>query len=436
MQLALRVLAIICLLVGFHSLRAQTHLSGQLINVQDSLPMPFVRVLAPSVQAQALSDETGTFTLNWEQNAPQIELSIYALGLSITQTVIVDTTETVQIFVNQRPTQIEGVEIEGLTAEKIVRKAIKAIPKTTPDSSYFSEAFFRQYYFINGAFKNLIEARSVVMFQRDHSNKLHRFKEAYAIPQLRRTELNRYLGDFHGDEYVDLMAQNPINHLGTSSLAPGYLEGYTFRFDTIFSDRYVIRYQRWKRSSENHGITNFDQINFRAEAWEVGRLTIRKEDLAIMRYERKAFRDPNYDYAWAANFVLPGRKYTIEFLEGHLIIDYQEVEGKWFPARILHRFTNEFFHVRTHRTAYKFTEMFEWHNQAISTQISEELLNQFFEIPNLSDIRYPYEPSMWEHQVPPFLFFPKSRVYADLEAESPIVEQFIRSGEEGEELPD
>lgn len=421
-------LLLITLFVFSFSSYSQINFRGLLINKNDSTKMAFASVKLIELQKYTSSNENGNFNFVLPEKLSVLHFEISSIGCHTTISYYPKYSEIESIYVNQLPTIINEVMIEGLSAKSVVEKAITSIPLNYIDTSYASYAFYRQYQKVNNTFKNLIEAQHVVMFNLSRSHNQITSKEAFAVTEMRKSFFKHDVKDYYGDCFNDLFNQNPIYHLENSSLNTKSFMEYSFSFDTIMLfDTYVINYV-CNYSSDNHGIDNFSQVDFKGESIEYGKIFIDKESFAIKRYERTSIRNKKYNYPKFNNFIRPSLNYTVEFLEGHLIMEYESINKKWYLKKILRDYTNEFYRTQTYNKEFTVTDVFEWYSDTPTRYIPEQLLDKFYFTPQLSNIKYYYNSSKWLKPLPGFYLYNKEKVYKDLEKKFNLEFQFEKSG--------
>lgn len=407
---------------------SQINFKGLLINKNDSSKMAFASIKLIELQKYTSSNENGDFSFVLLEKLKVLHFEISSIGCHTTISIYPKYNKNEIIYVNQLPTMITEVVIEGLSAKSVVEKAISLIPVNYLDSSYASYAFYRQYQKVNNTFKNLIEAQHVVLFNLSSSNKHIISKEAFAVTEMRKSLFIYDVKDYYGNCFNDLFNQNPIYHLEESSLNPKSFMDYSFSFDTLrLFDTYIVNYV-CNYSSDNHGIDNFSQVDFKGESREYGKIFIDKESFAIKRYERTSIGNKKYNYPKFNNFIRPSLNYTVEFLEGHLIIEYATLHNKWYLKKILRDYTNEFYRTQTYSKEFTVTDAFEWYSDTPTRYIPKQLLDKFYFTPQLSNIKYSYNSSKWLKPLPGFYLYDKEKVYKDLARKLNLEFQFEKNG--------
>ncbi|HOY31950.1 MAG TPA: hypothetical protein PKW80_08740 [Bacteroidales bacterium] len=413
------------------SVSGQNLFRGILLSRQDSTVIPFAIVKLAETGDYVQTDNNGEFKFEIPPDKTVLHLEISTLGFHETIVHKPAFNRTEKIYVEQTPLLLNPVEVEGLNAEEIVKKAVLQIPANYTDSSFAAFSFYRQYEKINGEFMNLIEAQVVVSFITNNVKNNPTSDYGFAIEQMRRSNYSYVIDDLQYDDndFSAMLRQNPVYHLTESSLNPNAFSFYKFSFDTLVenTDDYHIRYVCNEFSSEMHGVSNLREVGWRGESREEGMLTIDRETFAFKKIERKAFRNPWYHYPKNNNYLLPSKRYYEEFVDGDLVAEYQQEKGKWFLTSLCHSYTNEFNNSSTTKKEFTITEVFEWYCDSISHYISTGLSGKFFKDTPLPIKPYTYNESQWDKPLPAFRFFNKEDVYRDLEQETPLEKQFNKN---------
>lgn len=401
--------------------------SAVLLSKADSTALSYAAIKLSETGEYTTANDKGEFHFLLPNNTSELHFEISFVGCHTSIKFELADNKLNTIYVECSMTKLKDVVIEGLSAKEIVKRAVASIPLNYSDSSYASQSFYRQYQKVNGKFKNLIEAQSVVLFNLNNSKNEITAKEALYAEQLRRSNYYETLGS-EDDDFSDFFNQNPIYHLKTSSLNPKAFSFYVFSFDTSASTNYVINYTCNSFSSENHGLDYSSLLEFNGESEESGKFIIDKESFAFIKIEKRAFRNKGYNYPKNNNFILPDRKFTEEFIGGQLLVEYEKINGKWYLKTLLHSYTNEFFRTQTYEKAFTITEYFEWYSEKISRYIAKDQIDKLYFNPNLSFCNYLYDKQRWQRATPSFYYCSKEEINNDLEKIQKIELQFEKNG--------
>jgi hypothetical protein len=410
---------------------SQTSFKGKLVNKQDSTPVSYAIIRSLNLGSFTQTNMDGEFKFNLPENLKTLKFEISAIGLRDTITVK-RTHKVVEIIYIDRPLlSLTPVTIKGLSAKETVKLAVDMIPTNYSDSSFAAFSFYRQYEKVNDTFKNLIESQAVILFKLSLVN--NRFKPDYGfdVEQMRRSVFKNVIADmdYYQNDIADLLSEDPVYNLLYGALNPNAFNFYTFNFDTINkTDDFVIKYSCKEYTSETHGVGNIRDNDWYGEGTEEGRFVIDRKTYAFKKIERTAVRNKNFNYPKNNNLLLPSRKYYEEFVDGNLVTEYDQVNGKWFLTKICHAFTNEYFLGMTAKKAFTITEAYEWYADSVTHFITSDMTNKFFIDTYLPSCNYIYNKDLWNKPLRPFYFYRKEDVYRDLEKKSPIEEQFEKNG--------
>jgi hypothetical protein len=417
-------------LPGFFS-TAQKQFNGRLISKTDSSVVAFANVRMTLYGINTKTDQHGNFTFPISDSTTIISLEIKSGGVFSRVNHIITGPKPEMIYIDLQSTELDPVDIKGYSAKEVVAKALIGIPENYIDSSYFSHSFYRQYQKINDKFENLSEANVFVLFALESGKNFITSSEVFAIQQMRRSNWINPIHNQKENGLPEFMKCNPVYHLDRIFIHPKELNLYTYTFDTATNSTcYVINYVNYNFSTEDHGIENFDDANFKGEAVETGKLIVDRETFAFISIERKAVRNKKYDYPRHNNFVWPALKYTEEFKDGSLKAVYEKIGNKWFLKKLFRMYTNEFFKTQVYTLDYIITECFEWHQDSISRSLPKNCPDVFYSEPRLETEPYVYDASWWERPFPEFYFFDQKKVHADLERKTPLANQFPLNGKE------
>ncbi len=431
MKTRLLLLSCCSILCSISSL-AQSIFRGKLINTRDSSAIPFAVITLDETNTTVLGDDLGSFILSVPADLKQMTFKVSVVGYKTTlhHTRTFDSTENVYLEVGAYA--LKEAEIVGESAEDIVHRAVAAIPDNYESSSYFAYSSYRQYQRVNNTFVNLIEARPIVMFKLEKGRKSITATESYAARQTRRSQFFVNPSNEARDNVADLMQENPVYHLATSSIAANKLYSYTFNFDTTYDagDYYVINYLCKAYSSERHGVQDpLVTQAFRSEAYETGQLIIDRKSLAFARVQRKSTRNPGYYYPQESqlNFIYPKKEYFYEFNNAELVAEYEMINDKWYLKQLCRQYTDDFYNAGWGNKIYVISDIFEWRCDSISRYVAEEHQKQFF--PRLRQYgAYKYDRSFWlAHEFPDY-FNSHDTVFKDLGKFGDVEKQFEAEG--------
>ncbi len=401
-----------------------------LLEIENNKPIANALIQTNANSDFTTSDSNGVFYLAIENNTTTFDLIVSTLNCRKAIPIKDNFSDYDTIYMHCKPFVLEQVTITYLTPQQIVMRAINSIPQNYFDSSFVCPSFYRNYQKINGKFMHLTEARTHVLFRISPQFTQLSADEAISVQALRKSNRLLRLDEFYGDDYKDLLMQNPIYHIFSSSLNPDKLDAFNFYMSSETNDSvWVILYSSKKYTTENHAIDNYNPNDFYGEANEQGTLIIDKQSNAFLFIERKALRNTNYHYPKFNNFLYPDNKYTGEFIDGYLAITFSKKNEKYYPKRILHSFTNEFFATVTYEKVYKITEYFEWFAEEPIFIIPSIVSHQFETYTLIGNMQGKYQADQWISPIPNYYLVEKEILYRDLEEKENLNTQFINNSE-------
>ncbi|MBK7568150.1 MAG: hypothetical protein IPI31_10050 [Bacteroidetes bacterium] len=423
------IYVLLLLICNINSSYTQSAYRAILLESESNQPIIDALIILDNNFDFTTSDSTGAFQFTTSENTKQLNLQISTLTCrhNITVDAHKNISDTIRILC--APFKLDEVVITYNDPKQIVLNAIERIPQNYMDSTFALNAFYRHYQNINGNYANLTEAQSTTLFRISRKRAALAADEAVAVQAIRRSDRYFLPEEFHGDDYKDMLYQNPIYHLFTSSLNPEKVEDCKYYISPLSNDtNWVIYYIAKNYSSENHGISGFYPNDFYGEADETGTYIINKKTLAFISIERKAMRNQKYDYPKYNNFLYPNNNYTGEFIDGYLLINFDQTNDKYYPKQIFHSYTNEFFASISYERAYRITDYFEWFGGKPTTFVSKETMQKFIDYRSIRESSAKYYPEQWILPIPDIKLIPPAELINALEKEESLDDQYLRNG--------
>ncbi len=420
------------LLVLQYVASAQSIFKGVLINTADSLPVKFAFIEVKRTSYHVLTDSLGAFSFELPGDVKKVELDIRSINCRAKVNYQRTFAAIEKVYVDVAANPLEEFVLRGLSATEVVEQAVAAISRNFECKSHFGFYFYREFEKADNRYSNFIEAEAVVRDKLTVEKKQVKAAEAFAIPHIRRSKYEPIISDFMETELDEILAEDPIYHLHSSSLMTGNFGRYHFSFDTSHkADDYVINYYRSDFTSESHGINGYTYSVYYGEAAERGTITIERGTFAIRKFERYALINPSYDYGpdmSNINVVRPSKRYFFRFVNGKLTAEYKQVNGKWHLDKLLHEYTNNFYRSIFGSFAFSHTFYTELYCDSVSRYVGEDLVKKFYDKAYLSRRRYTYDAGYWDQHPHPFYFVPKETLFHALGTYRPLKQQFIEEG--------
>lgn len=409
-----RIITIILTCLAAFPVYAQNPKTALLLNASDSTVIGGAVITLLPFGKTVVTNAGGEFAL---PDSPKDDIVRFAVaGIGIRDTVQLRWSGEVvkRVFVRVETESLENFVLHSLSAEDVVRKAIDLIPDNYACTSYFCFSSYRQYQRKDSDYVNLVEAQPVVMMNiTANKGGLHR-TEAYAAKRIRRSNFVSEPGNAYDINPADLLADDPVYHISDGSLEPRRLFYYSFRFDTLHGSdtNYVVLYRSDDYSPEKHGIENLKD-DFRGESWEYGSIVIDRYSFAIRRFTRESRRHESYNYPKYNNFVRPAMQYYVEFSDGSLVAEYEQMGSKWYVKRLCHRFTNDFRGTgRAMTRDVRLTNYYEWRADSMSRYTTDEYAGAFFNKMYMWPASY--DELDWKRFNLPFYYGDSTSIYAGL----------------------
>jgi hypothetical protein len=431
----LKICLIVFSLLFFGDINAQVLFKLSLFDSRDSTPIPFAKVDDIKSKKIYRSDINGEALLVYKKLPSTLNIDISYISYKGNLSFETEGLTEKKVYLDKQSFKLQEAKIKGLSAKEIMLKVVERMPINYLDSSFLLLGNFRQYHRINGKYKNLLEAQMGIAHKINRIGNELKAKESYAIIQLRRSHYYYPIDDYLSDDIKDLIYENPVYHLMRNSLNPRAFDEYDFKFDTssfLNKTTYTIQYKNRNLPVERHSIEGYENGYFSGEAFEEGYFVVDKENYALLEMERRSVRNPNYNYPENNNFVLPNKKYTIEFAGAHLKMKFETKNNKYFLKEIYHQFTHDFFDAAMGIKRYQIAEFFEWNSVLATRILPKELENDFFENTVLSVSEYTYQPEAWKQIKFDTYYVPKEKLYNEIGRIIPLETQFLNKSTEYE----
>ncbi len=390
------------------SLSAQVSLFGVLEDANTKEPIPFANIFFQSNQARGvISNQYGEFFINIYEQDRSDQLVISQLGyenyrLSL-KNLSVDT-----IHVQMKPSfhalqEITVVSDRGLRG--IIREALNRIPQNYGTKQYLLKGFYREYAISDSVYAEVIEA--FVNIQdgpyKEPKKKSKMFWKAMRRSDDLRNLPQRFLRYTHNRLYNVYEISNPLRRRFFHFVKPGidgFMEGCHFsnRGEFLEQGDTLIRIgflPKW--------FDRFDD-DFKAE-FGFGELLINKSDFGIVKISRGDSKRSTYNETIYRKL---GGKYFLSSLQMALAFRYDNKTRYYRKTRLLH--------------------IYQVHPRASKVKKKGKRLPRSKQF---RDIKYKYDPSIWEEN--PFMIeLPAQKALeADLSRVKKIEDQFRENAKKG-----
>jgi len=277
-----------------------------------------------------------------------------------------------EIFLKEKNNDINEVIVKAKTAFQIIENVIKNLDNNYNNEVYSLEGFYRQFHKENNNYVRLIECFAVVKENISNRND-EKQKEAFLVNNIRRSNIYERNGDKHGDHFVDLFSENPINY--TSSLFLNFKNIHNYSFSYL----------------ENK--TEFIKIHFQNKAWQMqhnksGYILINKTDFAIIEIEIISTKNNNRKEETKSNW---------KFQNGVYKAKYVKLKNKYYCKESSKYYNHYVLNEKTNSVEYLVEEYFNWftfffHNK----EYTENINMKFVSMTNLYSKEYIYNIEDWK----------------------------------------
>lgn len=320
------------------------YLYGRLLNVVSKEPIPFATIRVQNYAIGIISNSDGSFNIPLKFKGLSDVLEVSSLGYK-TKVILISelaSNEINTIYLQAGIIELDEVVLQArkkrpLGAKRIVRKAIDAIPRNYPLSSFSTLGYYRDYQLNNGKYINLNEAILGVFdygFNKPDMEttkvRLYDYKEnmdfernsiarqPYNYKNRRKIIDHAYLYNFGGNEFMILRIHNAIRNFEYSS----YSFVNRFKYDFIQNHSFTRKPHTYL---EDEYLYTIDFRKSYPGYSAYGTLYISRKDFAIHKMEYSLYDDLKAIPAGKTN-----KHGTDNQLIFEVITEYQRVNTKMF----------------------------------------------------------------------------------------------------------
>lgn len=338
------------LLTTFGFSQEEDFIFGQLVDTTKNETIPFASIRIKDKALGVITNIDGTFKIPLRFKTLGDVLEISCMGYMTKELMIRDLAEGQSNVIVLQPGGFElseavvSAKIRGLTAEQIVRFAVKGIPQNYPSEHFEIVGYYRDYQVKNGNYVNLNEAiinvqdpgfdtRDIL----DNEYQLYSYtqnpdfevdpfaRQPYDYRGRNKIVPNARLRNDGGNEFITLRLHDAIRNYGlesfsfVDSLSSHFVKNHQFR---------LVRKTNYNKEEVYEIDLEYEDKNYRAE----GRIFINTDGFAIHKLDYALFkrRQPLF-YRRAENaqerFTDGFKKMPREMLY-HIQIEYARGPGK------------------------------------------------------------------------------------------------------------
>ncbi len=388
---------------------SQKLFTGRLLSKADSMPIPFAIVKLTDTGILTASNDSGMFEFIIPDSLNTLTIEVSALNCRQAMAFTRTGKQIENVFVTVLLHNLPLIEIVGLSASEIVKKAIARIRDNYRHSDHSVPVFYRQYHKKDSKYVFLVEAHADVLNRFVHYNKKTTTQFAAQIHTTRRSFNYEDNEQPHLDHFFDLMEENPVYEQRGSVLNPSSVD--------------LVQYSFADQNNELTHIIHFYSAAAYDDRIVKGTMSVDKKSYAIVSIDVGYVRKPSYR---SENNVTADYKYRVQLVRGSLHAAYEKTNNKWQNKYLLRSYTYDYSDKNSFLRAYTLTENFEMYfGEAVMDHPSDA---RYIKASRLYTMKYKYEPKLWEINVPDYYFDNAPKVCDDLSNQKTLDFQFEGAG--------
>lgn len=331
-----------------------------LLDKETHAAVPFALCYLQKNYISATSFENGL--VKFQLTEHYVKDSLIIKHLSYLPEIIAFGKQTDTIYLSPKENFINEISVTGLSAEKIVAKAVGLISQNFSQNTQYLNGIYRQTHLENSQYVRFIEAKCIV-------EQSHTRREKFLITDVRRSFNYEKNGEQHGDHLADLFNENAVAYLNENFLNPKFLKKINWQLDSITQSSYSISF---------NGIDTKESIYFQ------GIININTTDFGIMDYQLAS--TPTSTYKTLSNWKLKSDFVRFEF----------EKQGNHYQLKLAEKwYVHEVYHPVTFTNPSIIEERFSWQTTDHLNKVENPAAFKFAS--NLYSVSFPYHPFNWLH---------------------------------------
>jgi len=432
---AILILLLFSILMPLTYSQDTINIKGFVYSRQERTPLGYASITIKGHPLGTVANEQGYFSFFLPGRFNQDTLIVSCMGYKSYRQKFsrIPRDSVVQLYLDTLNIPIQPVVVlsKGETAEQLVRKAVRNIPRNYPSRVYCIEAFYRELCMRDDRYARLIEAAvSIQDYGYDTDITLSKIR----VNEIRKSDnhleydlQSKAFKAFFGDQnlmvstyYSDYVRTRGVNCRYMNFLCEENMHRYKFTLTDCYQQDGVLIYRVDLRD------TLLDRYVKRPSTETLGTIYIQSGNYAIVKIESGLYAT---DYSTKAAEVFFKGKYLL-----YNTIAYRELEGKYYPYLIQR--------VEPVPNALKVnsSEGSPGRQYVITTLMVNNVLirrGDFSRIrknelecvdQDLYDKRFPYHPEFWRNynilQLNPLM----QSANADLQRTLPLEDQFKKNG--------
>ena len=194
-------------------------------------PLSYTMVSIKHTNQATTANENGNFSFSFVQS--QNDIVVFSLMGYHPKEILINTlsnSDSLIVELDVKAFDLPVTEIPGLAAKEVVRKAIRNLKQSFPDSNLILQSFYRQYHKEDNQYVRLLEA-IVITKEQPYRNYMNSIKsEKVFIKALRRSDVTEENKAQHGDHLIDLLNENLFKFPTGSVLNLKGIDYFQFHF--------------------------------------------------------------------------------------------------------------------------------------------------------------------------------------------------------------
>ncbi|MFY0625289.1 MAG: carboxypeptidase-like regulatory domain-containing protein [Reichenbachiella sp.] len=284
-------------------------IKGNVIDIDSGLPLAFATISISGSHAGVVTNSSGAFEFSFPKKYQDDSIKISTVGYYVLIIPVKDVLKEnqLQFALKNQIIVLEEVVVTNkeISAEEILKLAIKNIKNNYPNGPFELKLFYRDYKIEDGKCVSLFEAAATV------------YDKGYPRQSPEKVTLNHVRKSLTGEfKYHGFMIMNTMREL--------------LRMNDV---RYVSRALKWKKNNYAISIEGYESIGDRL-VYKIKALNDWKFYFYV-DIENYAIRKMELDYVWldgvAENKWSCGDTIKHEQRWAKEILEFQEVDGKLYP---------------------------------------------------------------------------------------------------------
>lgn len=428
-NLKIKIILYILLLMCFAgSANAQLTISGVVVNETTNEPLAYASISVLNKAVGTISNGSGAFTFHLDKKFLNDTLVISSLGYIQLKKQISTLIKLDSAIYKLTPTEINLTEflVTSLSANEIVRKAIKNIPKNYPENTYLMKGFYRHFRNENSQCVDLIEM-ALILEDKDYS-------APYKVKQENK------------EAYIKRYQESPVTEKIYVEQFRRSLNNQNFYKEYFFNNNMIVEMLRNNRVKyRNFGLdTNITNYYFAGQLMQNDKnifiISTEKEGGAKIYIDAESFaiiKLENY-VPWSGNYLFQKKvKNYDKAIEREravqITLEFQELNNKMYLKYLNYAWSYEIYAEEKQKTVV----IFDINNLLVINEIIEHPKKSDFDgtkkmkkNQRLENFRDPYNEDFWNN----YNLVEKNPIddkyIKDLEKKVPLKNQFKKSQED------